>query len=447
MAATTSEAGPRPIPARAWALAVATASGLLAGCGEANTYVEPPPPEVTVAAPSRREVTSYFEATGTTMPVQTVEVRARVRGFLKERHFKEGTIVKPGQLLLVIDEEPFQVALDAAKTRLAEAEATVRKARQSKAREVARAQLALDESQLRLAQIDENRQRSLVSRNAGTREEMDRAEANRRRTEAQVESSRSSLEQAEADYQTNILAAEANAGAARNAARNAEIDLGYCRMSAPIGGRISRVNSDVGNLVGDGQASLLATIVKIDPIYAYTNVSEYDLLRYRSTAGGLGPDEAAMPMELGLANEEGYPHRGVGDYQDPSVDPGTGTIRVRGVFANPGGSILPGLFVRIRVPFDGKKDALLVPERALGTDQSGQYLLVVGPGDVVEYRPVKAGAQVGGMRVVEGKIGPDDRVVVDGLLRARPKLKVSPKAEAESGPGKAVAAVVGPSRD
>jgi RND family efflux transporter MFP subunit len=417
---------------RARAAAIICLVGLAAGCGDTNRYVEPPPPEVTVEKPVRREVTNYFEVTGTAQPLLSVDIRARVKGFLKERLFREGTHVKAGQLLLVIDEEPFRVQHDQAKARLAEAEASLRKSRQSRSREVARAQLALDDSQLQLARLAEARQRNLTSRNAGSREELDQMEANRKKTEAQVEATRASLEQAEADYLTNILGFEANVASAKTAVRNAEIELGYCRMHAPIDGQISRVNLHVGNLVGEAQSSLLATIVKIDSVYAYVNVNEYDLLRYRSDSSTPGKRVAgpeSMPMELGLANERGYPHRGHGDYQDPGVDPGTGTIRVRGLFPNADGAILPGMFVRIRVPFERRSDALLVPERALGTDQSGPYLLVVGQGDIVEYRAVKIGAQLEGMRVVEGKISVDDRVVVDGLLRARPKLKVSPKLE------------------
>jgi RND family efflux transporter MFP subunit len=423
-------------------------AGLAAGCGEANTYVEPPPPEVTVATPVRKDVTDYLEVTGTARPVKSIDVRARVKGFLKERHFQEGSMVRKGQLLLVIDEEPFRVALDQANARLAEAEASLKKAKESRAREVARAQVALDESQLQLAKIGETRQRNLVSRGAGTREEMDQAEATRKKTEAQVEADRANLEQAEADYETNILAAEASGASARTAVRNAEIELGYCRMFSPIDGRISRVYYHEGNLVGDGQASLLATIVTVDPIYAYTNLSEGDLIRFRGETGGEegrpGTGGPQTPMELGMGGEEGYPHRGKIDYRDPGLDAGTGTIQVRGVFPNPDGEILPGSFVRLRVPSGRREGALLVPERALGTDQSGSYLLAVGEGDVVEYRPVKVGAVVDGMRVVEGKIGPEDRVVVEGLLRARPKLKVRPKAEEAEAPAVAAA---GPAED
>jgi membrane fusion protein (multidrug efflux system) len=417
-------------PAKWFGLAIPLISILLlAGCSQANRYVEPPPPDVTVVRPVHRSVTDYLEATGTAQPVMSVDIRARVRGFLKEQHFREGSAVKKGQLLLVIDEEPFRLTLDQARLKLAEAEASLRKARQSKAREVAQAQLTLDMSQLNLARIVEARQRTLTERGVGTREELDQAEATRKKNAAQVEATRAQLNQMEADYETNILAAEAVVGSSRMAVRNAEIELGYCRMSAPIDGRISRINYHVGNLVGDGQASLLATIVKVDPIYAYTSVSEADLLRYRSLVGDpgrSGPGEPAMLMELGLADERGYPHRGHEDYQEPAADPGTGTVKLRGIFANPDGVILPGFFVRVRIPAGRPHDALLVPERALGTDQSGPFLLVVGRDNVVEYRPVNAGRRIDDMRVVDGKIGQDDRVVVEGLLRARPHQKVNP---------------------
>jgi RND family efflux transporter MFP subunit len=423
-----------------------TAFGVLVtvGCSETNRYDPPPPPKVTVARPVRKDVTQYLEATGTAQPVESVDIRARVKGFLKERLYKEGAVVQRGQLLLVIDEEPFRLALDQAKLRLAEAETALRKATESRAREVARAQLALDQSQLNLAKTALARQRSLTRRGAGTPEEMDQADANCKKNEAQVEATRAKLVQAEADHETAILAAQANVGSARMMTRNAEIELGYCRMTAPIDGRISRVYYHVGNLVGDGQASLLATIVKTEPIYAYVSISETDLLRYRKMMGRSAANDGPIPMELGLADEQDYPHRGQVDYQDPAVDPGTGTIRMRGIFPNRDGSILPGCFVRVRIPAGRAADALLVPERALGSDQSGRFLLVVGSDDLVEVRPVEVGARVEDRRVVVGKIGPEDRVVVDGLLQARPGVKVIPVEQA--GGAKAVAVAAEPAR-
>jgi RND family efflux transporter MFP subunit len=418
-------------PRSAWVVGIVLAASL-GGCGQGNEYHEPPPPEVIVAKPVRQAVTSYLEHTGTAQASERVELRARVRGFLKERMFKDGDDVKADQLLFVIDEVPFQVRLEQARAHQGAAGAALKKAEQSKAREVARAQLDLDLSQLDLARIEESRTRNLLSRNAGSREDLDRAEATRKKAEAQVEADRASLEQAKADYEINILSAESNLDVARADVRNAEIDLGYCRITTPIDGRINAREFDVGNYVGDGQSTVLATVLKTDPIYAYISPTEGDLLRVQKMIRqGKRQDyrTTTIPMEMGLGDEEGFPHQGRVDYADPSVDTGTGTIRARGIFSNPDGAITPGLFVRTRVAFERREDALLVPDRSLGSDQSGTYLLVVGEGDKVERRSVNPGTEVGGLRVVDGKIGPDDRVVVEGLLRARPGLKVTPKLE------------------
>ncbi len=414
---------------------------VVAGCGQPNVYHEPPPAEVVVARPIQQGVTSYIEYTGTAQASEKVELRARVRGFLKERLFQDGDLVKAGQLLFVIDEEPFQVKLDQFRAMQAESEAALKKTEQSKAREVSQSQVDLNLSQLDLARIEEQRTRTLLSRNAGSREDMDRAEANRRKNEAQVEADRANLEQAKADYEVNILSARAKLAATRSDVRNAEIDLGYCRVVAPFTGRIDQRQFDVGNYVGDGQSIVLATVVKTDPIYAYITPSEDDMLRVQQMARQTASADyrsSVVVMELGLSNETGYPHQGKLDYIDPSVDTGSGTVRTRGVFTNADNMITPGLFVRVRMPFERKEGALLVPDRALGSDQSGPYLLVVGKDDKVERRTVRPGAELGTNRVVEGEIQPEDRVVVDGLLRARPGLKVAPKLAdpAVASPGK-----------
>jgi RND family efflux transporter MFP subunit len=416
------------------ALMVLVAASVAApiGCGPGNVYHEPPPPEVIVSKPVRRPVTTYMEHTGTAQASERVELRARVRGFLKQRLFHDGSDVKAGQLLFVIDEEPFLVRRDQTRAKQEEAESALKKAEQSKAREMARAQLELDLSQLDLSRLEEARTRNLLARNAGSREDLDRNEATRKKAEAQVGSDRANLEQINADYATNILSARSSLDAARADVRNAEIDLGYCRIAAPIDGRINARELDVGNYVGEGQSVVLAAIVKTDPIYAYITPSEEDLLRVQSMVRqGKQKDyhKDAILMEIGLANESGYPHMGRLDYADPSVDTGTGTVRVRGIFPNPDGAISPGLFVRTRMPTERREDALLVPDRALGSDQGGPYLLVVGKDDKVERRAVRPGTVVDGLRVVDGQVGPDDRVVVDGLLRARPGLPVKPKFE------------------
>jgi membrane fusion protein (multidrug efflux system) len=360
--------------------ALAAAAVLVAGCQDRNAFVPPPPNEVTVSHPERRTVTNYLEYTGTARAVETVQVRARVEGYLDRIHFKDGQEVKQGQLLFEIDPRPFRAKLDAAQAELASAQA----------------QFARRES-------DFQRDTRLRQRGALSEEEY-------------------TVTRAERD------AARAAVAAAQAAVATAELDVGYTQVTAPIAGHIAERRVDVGNLVGRGDATPLATIVRDDPIYAYWTASEADLLRFRATVPKERQDvrENPIAVDLGLTNERGYPHAGQLDYVDPYVDPATGTITGRGTFPNPNHTIVPGMFVRIRVPLEQAHDALLVPERVIGTDQVGRYVLVVNAQDVVEQRPVTLGSLVEGMRVVESNLKPDDRVVVNGLQRARPGAKVKP---------------------
>lgn len=409
------------------------------GCGSPNNYVAPPPPEVTVASPVQQAVTEHLEFSGMTQPVETVEIRARVRGFLKERRFVEGSEVGKGDLLLVIDEEPFQIALEASRTRLKEAEAALEQATGSKAREVAQAQVNLSQSRVVLAQQEEKRVRSLFQKNVSPQSEMDKLSAELKAREAELESGKANFSETEATYDTKILACRAQLESAAIAVRSAELDLSYCRMTAPISGRISRSNVDVGNLIESTGATVLATIVRMEPIYAYATISEADLQRIPALRGmTVAADGSAMsgklPLELGLASESDFPKSGEIDYMDPGLDPDTGTLRIRGVFPNADRSLLPGMFVRMRLAVAERADALLIPERALGTDQSGQYVLAVDAAGLVQYRSVKTGVAVGGMRVVDGEIAITDQVIVEGLLRARPGSKVVPKDAVEATP-------------
>ena len=409
------------------------------GCGSPNNYVAPPPPEVTVASPVQQAVTEHLEFSGMTQPVETVEIRARVRGFLKERRFVEGSEVGKGDLLLVIDEEPFQIALEASRTRLKEAEVALEQATGSKAREVAQAQVNLSQSRVVLAQQEEKRVRSLFQKNVSPQAEMDKLSAELKAREAELESGKANFSEAEATYETKILACRAQLESAAIAVRSAELDLSYCRMTAPISGRISRSNVDVGNLIESTGATVLATIVRMEPIYAYATISEADLQRIPALRGmTVAADGSAMsgklPLELGLASESDFPKSGEIDYMDPGLDPDTGTLRIRGVFPNADRSLLPGMFVRMRLAIAERADALLIPERALGTDQSGQYVLAVDAAGLVQYRSVKTGVAVGGMRVVDGEIAITDQVIVEGLLRARPGSKVVPKKAIEATP-------------
>ena len=386
-----------------------------------------------MATPVRQDVPIYAYYTGSTQAVARVEVRARVKGILLRRLFTEGKTVAKGQTLFVIDDDPYKVQHNQAKAKLEEAKAALEKAEQSRAPDVAESQLAVDEAQLRLSELDEKRNQALYNRKASSGEELDKAEATRKKTTAQRDADRANRDQIKADYRINIESARAGYEAARTALRAAEIDLDYCTIKAPITGRISKSEVDEGNLVGDGQATLLATIHQIDRIYAYVYASEEDILRARGKPGETATTPTAL--ELGLVNEEGFPHRGEVNYTDPSVDPATGTIRTRGVFNNPDGTILPGLFVRVRGKVGDRPDALLVPGSALGHDQQGDYLLVVNANNVVERRAIRPGEAVESLRVVEGEIGPDDQVIVAGLQRARSGFPVTPKPQGQPAAG------------
>src|SRR4051812_12605689 len=282
----------------------ALALSTLAGCQKPVAKVAPPAPTVGVVESRRMSVPVEVAPNGTTRALEDVAIRARVRGFLTERHFAEGSLVKKGQLLLVIDEEPYQVALQSTRARQAEAEASLRKAEESKGREVSAAQLELDRAQLLLAQIQERRNRALVSRNAGSAEELDKSEADRKRWESQVESDRANLAQAKADYEVGIASARALVSAAKAAVRDAELNLGYCRMYAPLEGRIGEARVKVGNLVGPdpaggGAMTDLATIQQLDPMGVDVRLSSRDLERTTALIEGGLAVHLACPGPVG----------------------------------------------------------------------------------------------------------------------------------------------------
>ena len=397
---------------------------MLVACDQRNEYVEPPPPKVTVAKPLQQEIIDYLEFTGTTHAFEEVEMRARVAGFLQSMEFTPGTRVEKGDLLFVIDPSEYQADLDAAEAELGSAEATLKRAQT----EFARAQKLF--KQKAGAQTDVVKWRG----------ERDVAKAAVARAKAKVE--------------------------------KAGLDLSYTKVTAPITGRVSRNLVDLGNLVGEGEPTLLTKVTRIDPMYAYFNLNERDLLkvmamyRQETKEKGLDPakDSAAradLTVSLELANEEGYPHQGIVDFAESGVDPATGTLQLRGVFPNPGPApvLLPGLFTRLRMPIDKRENALLVTERAIGSDQGGRFLLTVNSENVVEKKPIRMGRLVDGLRVIEEGLQPDNRVVVNGIQRARPGAKVDPeqtdmntltvsalKAAAEAGQDKAKPAAA-PSED
>ncbi|MGD8990292.1 MAG: efflux RND transporter periplasmic adaptor subunit [Desulfobacterales bacterium] len=359
-------------------------SGTFFGCSEENEYVEPPAPEVTVSKPEVEDITDYLEFTGTAKAIEKIDIRARVEGFLESVHFEDGDFVTKDQLLFTIDPRPFRAAVKQAQGRLEKHRA-----------------------QLERAEKEYQRNLTLFKQNAAS-------EANVVKWKGEMEESRGT-----------VISSQA-------ALDNARLNLGYCTIRAPISGRISRKIVDVGNLVGAGEFTLLTAIRQWTPIYVYFSINERDLLRImeRARAEGIAADNPdKIPLEVGLANESGFPHKGHLDFVDATVDPDTGTMLLRGLFENPGPPyyIIPGMFVRVRMPVAQRENALLVTERALGLDQGGRYLLVVDNENKVEQRYVKIGTLNDGMRVIIEGLKPKDRVVVNGIQRAIPGAKVTPQ--------------------
>ena len=358
---------------------------LAAGCTQPNQFKPPPPPEITVALPVQQTVTNYLEETGTTEAVEMVQIRARVKGFLEEVNFEPGTIVEEGELLYLIEPQQYAAEVDAAEAELA-------------ARNVER----------KRADIEFERQKNLFADNA---------------------TSERNVVLAEAEFNAAVAAVDA---AEANLAQ-AKLDLEYTEVRAPFKGRVGKTLVKQGNLVGEGEATHLTTVMKYDPIYANLNISERTFLGVSDESTRQEreemreKDKVDLPLYLARANDTGFPYEGEFDYAALEVDQSTGTFMIRGIFPNPDLAIVPGLFVRIRIPIGTQEDALLVPERALGGDQTGRYLLVVNSENKVERRDVTAGAKHGELVVIEEGLKPDERVVVDGVQRARPGAVVRPQ--------------------
>ena len=359
------------------------ASFALIGC-EQNTFVPPPPPKVDVATPVQRSITRYLEATGNTAAVKSVDLVARVQGFLQSIDYKDGDFVKEGTTLFTIEPETYKLKLEQAQAAEAGAQAT-----------------------LKQAEYDFRRQTDLVARQAVSQATLDASTANRDNAQA------------------SLLQAQANT-------RIAEVNYGYTKVTAPFDGVVSAHLISVGELVGAASPTQLASIVALDPIYVNFNVNERDVIRIRAEAmrKGLTPsDLKQVPVEVGLQTETGYPHEGKLDYVSPTINQSTGTLAVRGLIPNPNRVLLPGYFVRVRVPVEQQNDALLVPDTSLGSDQGGRYLLVVNKDNVVEQRKVTTGPVEGELRVIDDGLKADDRVVIAGLLRVIPGEKVDPQVQ------------------
>jgi RND family efflux transporter MFP subunit len=357
----------------------------LAGCGQENKFVAPPPPKVTVQLPLQQMVTPYLEATGNAASPNNIKLVARVEGYVQEIKYKDGEAVKKGTPLFVIQPQPYQVDLQRAQA----------------AEEGAKAALIN-------AQAEFTRQEQLQAKDVSTQANLDKARAARDTSQA------------------NVLQAQANT-------QNAEINFGYTTVSAPFDGVVTARKVSLGELVGGSHTSELATIVQLNPIWVWFNLTEADVQRVRAQMAKDSVNVTELvgnvPVEVGLQTEKGYPHKGVLDYVSPELNQSTGTLKVRGIFENASFALLPGYYVRVRLP-QRQVQALLVPEVAIGSDQGGRYVLTVNADSVVEQRRVTLGQTFGEMRAIESGLKPDERVVVSGILDAVPGQKVDPQLQA-----------------
>jgi RND family efflux transporter MFP subunit len=357
-------------------------AGLLLGCNEKQAYQPPPPAEVHVALPVQRNITKYLELTGQTNAAKRVDLVARVQGTLTEIRHKDGAAVKQGEVLFVIEQDNYKLSLQ-----LAEASQTQQNAL------------------LAQAEADLARQKQLASRQAASEAALDNALGKRDSTAAARDQAAAQVAQA-------------------------KLNLAYTEVKAPFDGIVSARLVDEGALVGVGGPTPLASIVQSDPVQVKFSLDEQLVLRIREamrqrdlTLASLG----TIPVGIGLDTEKGYPHVGRLDYVAPELDAGSGTLTVRAVVPNPNRVLLPGMFVRVRLPLQRDVPSLLVPDSALGASQAGRYLLVVNQQDVVEQRPVETGDLTdGGLRVIRTGIGAQDRVVVGQADRALPGARVRP---------------------
>ncbi len=355
---------------------------LLSACGKKETNAPPPPPKVTVTQPIKQSVTDYLEAIGNTQAINTVQLTARVSGYLDKVFFHDGQMVKKGQLLFLIQQNTYQHALDQAE-----------------------AQIALYKAQLTYAAGQFDRYSNLLSENAADQSDVDNWRYQRDTAEANLK----------------------NAIAARDLAK---LNLDYTRVTAPFDGRIDRRLQDPGNLVGSSSSNTnLAQLSQMDPVYIYFNISDTDLARLTKTTHWMpGKSNAGQwPVFAGVTDEDGYPHTGRLDFASISLTSTTGTLLMRGIFPNAAGKIIPGLYARVRVPID-KKDLFVLPATAVSDDQQGTYLLVVNEKNIIERRDIKPGPIVSDnvRAIAEGLTG-KEWIVVEGLLKAAPGRQVTPE--------------------
>jgi RND family efflux transporter MFP subunit len=366
-------------------LGVSCALLSIGGCGKSGGSAQsPPPPQVSVAQVLEKRVKDWDEFTGRLQAVETVEIRPRVSGYIDKVAFTEGSLVNRGDLLFVIDPRPYQAEYDRA------------------AADVKRYKTALE-----LARIELVRVQRLKDSGAVSEEELD-------------------------ERKSTVAQAEANVAAAQAALETASLNLNFTRVTSPIVGRVSRAEVTRGNLVtgGSNGGTLLSSVVSMDPMYLYFDADEQSYLRYSTMARsgmGVNSKDAQKPVQVGLANEEGFPHPGALDFVDNQLNPQTGTIRARAVLQNKSGQFTPGLFARVQLLVSGEYSAILIEDRAVNTDQNQKYVLLLGANNQIEYRKVKLGRVIDGLRIVREGLKPGDVIVVNGAQRAHPGVTVTPQ--------------------
>lgn len=362
-----------------------SAAGIV-GCDEQkSSQSKPAPPSVTVSVPTQRRITEWDEYTGRFQAIEEVEIRARVGGYLEVISFTDGQIVKKGDLLFVVDPRPYQAVADSAEAALAQAQA-----------------------RLDLANREEERARVLAKTQSGSIQSLDKATQEKRAATGAVEAAAAEL-------------------------RRAKLDLEFTHIASPVTGRIGRHQVSIGNLISGGEANstLLTTIVTLDPIHFYFEADQNAYLKYERLAqAGIRPSsrDVANPVRLSLADEKDFSHEGHMDFVDNQIDLGTGTIRGRAIFDNPDLIFTPGMFARMQLLASPPHDALMLADDAIGTDQARRFVYVVGADNVAQYREVKLGPLIDGLRVVREGVTPTDRIIVNGLQRVRTGAPVTPQA-------------------
>jgi len=397
----------------------------LAGCYGPKPAASPapPPPVVEVVQVEQRDVPVYGEWVGTLDGMVNAEIKAQVSGYLLRQHYTEGSFVRKGQLLFEIDPRPLQAALDQARGKLAEAEGQLAQANGQLLQ--ARAQLAQSQADQGKAQMDVNRLTPLAKERAVSEQEMDNAVQSNLAAKAKVEASQAGVETANAA----ITAARAAIASAKAGVATAQLNLSFTRITSPISGIAGLAQAQVGNLVGPG-AGNLTTVSTVDPIKAYFTVSEQEYMRYNRRAPGENMRQARnkqLELELLLADGSTFPHKGKFFMADREVDVKTGAIRLAGLFPNPGNILRPGQYGRVRTVTEVKRDALLIPQRAVTELQGSYRVAVVGDGNKVSIRTVKVGERAGSQVAIEEGLQAGERVVAEGTQKVRPDMVVNPK--------------------